>query len=135
MLTETTLKLASSIDIEKLDTFLGELTLAQGTYLSPWRVAQKTAVSQPSVIETFLAASQKGLLSIRFEVWCPETRIKIFESFDKAEIQSQILCDRCSPEKVHEISDSDVHLSFRLNEESSTEGTKKKSPSNPVDLH
>jgi hypothetical protein len=106
------LEIASESELLKLDGFLASLGAGQANQISPWRVSQKLDVKIESIYEVFLKASSKGLLSIKYEVWHPETRIKVTETFDSKVLENEIEDDDGNffhPEE------KDIKISFKLN--------------------
>jgi hypothetical protein len=127
---EDKFKLASYSDIEILDSYLANLTVGQSAQVSPWRVSNKTAIEIKAIYEVFFLLAQKSVLSIKYELWHPETRIKIFETFDESEIENiegsefqEDLPDNYVLRK------EDIFISFRLNQvlDRKEENQKKKS--------
>lgn len=115
LLDEASLTFATKSDILCIDEYLASLNNAQAMKVTPWQVAKRTGVAFDTVIELLLQASKLNLLSIRYEVWHPITRISLFATFDKARINQPIECSD-EPTGVYIPTDHDIHISFRLNQ-------------------
>lgn len=128
LLQGNSLDLASDSDITKLDSYLASLTSGQSNQISPWRVSNKTGIALKAIYEVFFILAQKGAMTIRYELWHPDSRIKVFETFDKSD-----LVDVCHYDEEgnlppdYKLSDNDIHISFRLNDlKDSKQESKKK---------
>ena len=115
LLIEGKLKLAEQEDVEVLDKYLASLTSDQSSQISSWRVSKKTGISKKNILEVFLCSVPKGLLSVRYEIWHPENRQKIFETFNKDDLKNPIPIENYDEDEFIP-REQDIHLSFRLNE-------------------
>ena len=115
LLQDNNLSLATASDIEKLDEYLAGLSVGQANQVSPWRVSNKTGISIKAIYEVFLYLAKKGTLRIKYELWHPESRIKVHETFDKSELEHSEDFDEeeeLPPDYV--LREEDVIISFRL---------------------
>lgn len=115
LLNNTSLSSATESDVEVIDKYLATLNINQAIKLSPWRVAKKTGIGLDAVIEILLHAAKLNLLSIRYEIWHPISRITLFTTFDPSIINQPVECND-EPSGQYIPTDHDIHISFRLNQ-------------------
>jgi hypothetical protein len=101
-------------ELVAIDSFLANLN--EKSKISPWRVSQKTNIPLNDVLKILLMASAEQLLTTRYEFWCPESSITIFDTFNLEEIKigRVITCQRCSQDQ-HIVTKDNIHYSFKLN--------------------
>jgi hypothetical protein len=112
LVSSSKLKTATPSDVEAVDDFIFNVSEAQAQRLHPWRVSARTKVYESSVREILTHAVQSGLLSIMYEVWCPNTSINILDATNSPTIGQTVECQRCNCES-HAVAEDDIHIYYR----------------------
>lgn len=105
------LKYAVESDIEAIDAYLASLSAKQAQQISPWRISQKINVHARAIAEILIEAAKKSLVMVKYELWHPETRIKVFETTNLSELKSPF--DDGDNDPIEFVAD-DIKISFVL---------------------
>lgn len=120
------LKIATESDLVTIDHYLATLNAKQALKISAWKISNITKVTQEAILEVLLKASSLGLLTVKYEIIHPSTKIAL-KSYDKPEdIPLEINCHEIGIDGENfNVSEENIYLIFRLNEIKEIDSKKK----------
>jgi hypothetical protein len=97
--------------VAKLDSYLAGLQGNSRSHINATDVAQQLGAPRDKILGLLMAASQLGLLGLKFRISCPEGH-PIRDYSDIHQIPPSVYCDVCDEER--EITSDDVEYFFEL---------------------
>ena len=100
--------------IDDLDRYLSSLTGSERHHISARTVAEALHASHDKIVGLLMAATNLGLLKLKFRVICPQSEAGIRDYEDINDIPTEIECDICG--EAHQVTADDIEYFFELNE-------------------
>ena len=98
--------------ISRLDTYLYTLPVAARVHINASDTAQAIEEHRQQVISLLMAATQLGLLKLKFRINCPVHGHGIRDFSDLSELPPELYCDVC--DERHPVTTDDVEYFFEL---------------------